>query len=71
MIHHEKGILKDSLTFMQYFKLVNWRICGFVFWCHEQVKSLIFVKSKNRYYYFDLWKICLTLQQAFVYIFEE
>ena len=21
---------------MQYFKFVNWRICGFVFWCHEQ-----------------------------------
>ena len=24
---------------MQHFKLVNWRIRGFVFWCHEQVTS--------------------------------
>ena len=24
---------------MQHFKLVNWRIRGFVFWCHEQVMS--------------------------------
>ena len=24
---------------MQHFKFVNWRIHGFVFWCHEQVKS--------------------------------
>ena len=24
---------------MQHFELVNWRIRGFVFWCHEQVTS--------------------------------
>ena len=26
LIHHQKGVLKDSLTFMQQFKFVNWRI---------------------------------------------
>ena len=25
---------------MQHFKLVNWRIRGFVFWCHEQVNCI-------------------------------
>ena len=25
---------------MQHFKFVNWRIRGFVFWCHEQVKYI-------------------------------
>ena len=28
---------------LQQFKFVNWRICGFVFWCQEQVDTLVFV----------------------------
>ena len=33
---------------MQQFKFVNWRIRGFVFWCHEQVcKSLDLLSSCN------------------------
>ena len=31
---------KGSMAFMQHFKFVNWRIRGFVYWCHKQVKSL-------------------------------
>jgi hypothetical protein len=26
IIHHQKGVLKGSLDFMQHFKFVNWRI---------------------------------------------
>ena len=37
---------------MQHFKLVNWRIRGFVFWCHEQVIYCCFLvtwePSSNR-----------------------
>ena len=46
MIHDYKGGLKDHLAFTYAFtyaaleirELVNWKICGFAFWCHEQVK---------------------------------
>ena len=29
--------LKDILQHFKFVKLVNWRIRGFVFWCHKQV----------------------------------
>ena len=37
--------LKDIL---QQFKFVNWRIRGFVFWCHEQVISEPFYFFSNK-----------------------
>ena len=33
---------------MQHFKFVNWRICGFVFWCHEQVTDYWRINSISR-----------------------
>ena len=59
-------VFKGSPVFMQHFKFVNWRIRGFVFWCHEQVRnhnflffcrmSKVFLTLEAYHYYY-----CLTL----------
>ena len=47
MIHYKKGVPKGSLTSIQHFKFVNWRIRGLVFWCHEQFTYLYKYKFKT------------------------
>ena len=41
-------LLKGFLAFMQHFKFVNWWICGFVSWCHEQVTGCYDLKQQPK-----------------------
>ena len=51
-MQYEEGVLKGSLALMQHFEFLNWRISGFVFWCHKQVRIVpehVSFKKKVKY----------------------